>query len=100
MRRRAFITLLGGAAVAWPLAARPQQPATPVVGFLSSRSAEDSARSVAAFRQALAAAGYVEGRNVTIEFRWAEGSLSEIPPAAGCVCTSWVRLPKMARVMA
>src|SRR5262245_66195414 len=76
--RRKFLATLIGGAVAWPLAAGAQQPATPVVGFLSSRSAEDSARSVAAFRQALAEAGYVEGRNVTIEFRWAPALAAEL----------------------
>jgi len=79
--RRKFLATLGSAA-AWPLTAHAQQPATPVVGFLSSRSAEDSARSVAAFRQALAEAGYVEGRNVTIEFRWAEGHYDRLPALA------------------
>ena len=79
MRRREFVTLLGGAAAAWPLAAHAQQAALPVVAFIRDGSAETNTRNAAAFRKGLNETGYVEGQNVTVEYHWLEGQYDRLP---------------------
>src|SRR5690349_17230816 len=82
MRRREFITLIGGVAVAWPLAARAQQQAMPVIGLLGSATLRERAPSVAAFLRGLSEAGFAEGRDVAIAYRWAENQYDRLPALA------------------
>src|SRR6516165_5633908 len=82
IRRREFIVAFGGAAAAWPLAARAQQPAIPVIGFLDATTAADTVYRVSAFRDGLKEAGFIDGHNVAIEFRWAENKLDRLPALA------------------
>jgi putative tryptophan/tyrosine transport system substrate-binding protein len=92
VRRREFIAMIGSAAAGWPLAARAQQAAMPVIGFMSGRSPEDSQSVLAAFRKGLSEGGLVEGKNVLIEFRWARGDFDRLPAFASELVSKQVAL--------
>jgi putative ABC transport system substrate-binding protein len=92
VNRRDFITLLGGAAAAWPLAARAQPPARPIIGFLDATTAADSVYRVSAFREGLNEAGFIDGHNVVIDFRWAENQLDRAPAFAADLVRKQVRV--------
>src|SRR5215475_4806653 len=92
MRRREFITLFGAAATGWPVVARGQQPAMPVIGFLNGGSADASTAFVTAFRKGLAETGFVESQNVKVEYHWLEGKYDQLPALAADLVSRRVSL--------